>query len=73
MARCCPRSAGRGSSVQGHSIELPVAGIVVAAENEPALRAALVRALEYGKGVVHVLAHSNGNAARRGNRDARCA
>ncbi len=49
-----------------HSIELPVAEGVIAAENEPALRAALARALEYGKGVVHVLAHSNdGNATRR--------
>jgi excinuclease ABC subunit A len=38
-----------------HSIELPVTQGVVAAENEPALRTALARALEYGKGVVHVL------------------
>ncbi|HEV7556246.1 MAG TPA: excinuclease ABC subunit UvrA, partial [Kofleriaceae bacterium] len=42
--------------VKEHSIELPVAAGVVATENEPALRAALAQALEFGKGVVHVLA-----------------
>src|SRR6185436_18519738 len=39
-----------------HSIELPVADVRVAADNEAALRADLARALELGKGVVHVLA-----------------
>ena len=39
-----------------HSIELPVAELVVTAEAEPALREALARALAFGKGVVHVLA-----------------
>ena len=39
-----------------HSIELPVADVRVAADNEPALRAALAQALDFGKGVVHVLA-----------------
>ena len=39
-----------------HSIELPVADVRVAADNEPALRKALAEALDYGKGVVHVLA-----------------
>ena len=39
-----------------HSIELPVADVRVAADNEPALRKALAQALDFGKGVVHVLA-----------------
>ncbi len=39
-----------------HSIELPVADVRVAADNEAALRAGLARALDFGKGVVHVLA-----------------
>ncbi|HET7097034.1 MAG TPA: excinuclease ABC subunit A, partial [Casimicrobiaceae bacterium] len=39
-----------------HTIELPVTEGVVAPANEDALRAALSKALEYGKGVVHVLA-----------------
>ena len=38
-----------------HSIELPVADLRVAAGNEAALREALARALEAGRGVVHVL------------------
>ncbi|HSD55488.1 MAG TPA: excinuclease ABC subunit UvrA [Burkholderiales bacterium] len=38
-----------------HTIELPVADLVVDAEREQALRAALGQALELGKGVVHVL------------------
>ena len=39
-----------------HNIELPVADVRVAADNEAALRADLARALDFGKGVVHVLA-----------------
>ena len=39
-----------------HSIELPVADLRVRAEEEGALRDALTRALEYGKGVVQVIA-----------------
>jgi excinuclease ABC subunit A len=39
-----------------HSIELPVADVRVASDNEPALRKALAQALEFGKGVVLVLA-----------------
>jgi excinuclease ABC subunit A len=39
-----------------HSIELPVADVQVRAEEEGALRDALIRALEYGKGVVQVIA-----------------
>jgi excinuclease ABC subunit A len=38
-----------------HSIELPVASLDVSPSNEAALREALTRALELGKGVVHVL------------------
>ncbi len=39
-----------------HSIELPVADVRVAADNESVLRAELARAIDLGKGVVHVLA-----------------
>jgi excinuclease ABC subunit A len=54
-----------------HTIELPVAGLEVQAKAEGALRAALGRALEFGKGVVHVVASGGGaRQARRGaNRD----
>jgi excinuclease ABC subunit A len=38
-----------------HTIDLPVADLVVGADRERDLRAALGRALELGKGVVHVL------------------
>jgi excinuclease ABC subunit A len=38
-----------------HTIELPVADLVVAPDRERDLREALARALEFGKGVVHVL------------------
>ena len=41
-----------------HSIELPVARLVVGPEAESALREGLSRALEFGKGVVQVLASS---------------
>ncbi|MDH3286333.1 MAG: excinuclease ABC subunit UvrA [Betaproteobacteria bacterium] len=41
---------------QEHTIELPVADVRAAPENEAALREALARALEHGKGAVHVLA-----------------
>ncbi len=40
---------------QEHTIELPVADLRVKPDNEAALRAGLAAALEYGKGVVHVL------------------
>ncbi|MPZ45968.1 MAG: excinuclease ABC subunit A, partial [Betaproteobacteria bacterium] len=39
-----------------HTIELPVADVPVRADDESALRAGLAHALEYGKGIVHVLA-----------------
>ncbi len=38
-----------------HTLELPVADLRVTPENEPRLRRELAKALEFGKGVVHVL------------------
>ena len=38
-----------------HTIELPVMSLPVSPGNEPQLRESLTRALEHGKGVVHVL------------------
>jgi excinuclease ABC subunit A len=38
-----------------HTIELPVGGVVVGAKQECDLRRSLQQALDYGKGVVHVL------------------
>jgi excinuclease ABC subunit A len=46
----------RLSRFQEHTIELPVADVRAAPENEAALRDALRRALDHGKGVVHVVA-----------------
>jgi excinuclease ABC subunit A len=46
----------RLSRFREHTIELPVADVRAAPEHEAALRAALHRALEHGKGVVHLLA-----------------
>ncbi len=43
-----------------HTIELPVASLDVGAAHEPGLRSALARALELGKGVVHVLSSLDG-------------
>lgn len=43
-----------------HTVELPVADIVVKPENEAALRQALARAIELGKGVVHVMTSLEG-------------
>ncbi|MEJ8855978.1 excinuclease ABC subunit A [Variovorax robiniae] len=43
-----------------HSIELPVASLDVLPENEALLRESLARALEHGKGVVHVLSELTG-------------
>ncbi len=45
-----------------HVIELPVADLKVDRNSEPALRAALARALEAGRGVVHVIAPLDGLA-----------
>jgi excinuclease ABC subunit A len=38
-----------------HTIELPIADVVVSAANEAALRKAVADALDYGKGVLHAL------------------
>jgi excinuclease ABC subunit A len=46
----------RLSRFHEHTIELPVADVRAAPGNEAELRAALGRALDHGKGVVHVLA-----------------
>ncbi len=43
-----------------HTVELPVADIVVKPEKEAALRTALAIALEHGKGVVHVMTSLDG-------------
>jgi excinuclease ABC subunit A len=43
-----------------HTLELPVADVVIAPENESRLREALATALEHGKGVVHVMAPLDG-------------
>ena len=50
----------RLSRFQEHTIELPVADLHVSAEHEPALRDALARALDFGKGVVQVIAPLDG-------------
>jgi excinuclease ABC subunit A len=50
----------RLSRFQEHTIELPVADLQVAADTEGALREALARALDHGKGVVHVIAPLDG-------------
>ncbi|GKT15679.1 excinuclease ABC subunit UvrA [Acidovorax sp. SUPP2522] len=43
-----------------HTIELPVVSLDVSPENEGLLRSSLARALELGKGVVHVLSQLDG-------------
>jgi excinuclease ABC subunit A len=45
----------RLSRFKEHTIELPVAELDVSVKTEAALRAALARALDFGKGLVHVL------------------
>jgi excinuclease ABC subunit A len=45
----------RLSRFSEHTIELPVAEVDVSVRNEAALRAALTRALDFGKGLLHVL------------------
>ncbi len=46
----------RLSRFQEHTIELPVADLRMTADNEAEIRRALARALEFGKGVVQVIA-----------------
>jgi excinuclease ABC subunit A len=48
----------RLSRFQEHTIELPVATVAVSARNERELREALTTALDFGKGVVHLLDES---------------
>ena len=43
-----------------HTLELPVADFIVSAEREGELREALAKALDLGKGVMHLLAPLNG-------------
>ena len=43
-----------------HTLELPVGDIVVSPENEAVLRTLMEQALEYGKGIMHVLAPLDG-------------
>jgi excinuclease ABC subunit A len=43
-----------------HTIELPVVSLKVSADQEKELREALIKTLELGKGVVHVLSHLEG-------------
>ena len=45
----------RLSRFHEHTIELPVADLDVGVKHEPELRGALARALDFGKGLVHVL------------------
>ncbi len=52
-----------------HSIELPVADVRVGADNEAALRAGLARAIDFGKGVVHVLSPLEALAQAMAKRD----
>ncbi len=46
----------RLSRFQEHTLELPVADLRIAADNEAEIRRSLSQALEFGKGVVHVIA-----------------
>jgi excinuclease ABC subunit A len=45
-----------------HTIELPIGTNEVTVKNEKTIRAALTQGLEYGKGVVHVLAWKKGSS-----------
>ncbi len=54
----------RLSRFQEHTIELPVATLLVSARTERELRLALTSALDFGKGVVHVMDAPAGREAR---------
>jgi excinuclease ABC subunit A len=56
-----------------HNIELPVADLVVSADNEAPLRAALARALEFGKGTLQVVGPLDelARALRQGRNEAK--
>ncbi len=51
-----------------HTIELPVATLVVSARAESALRDAVTRGLEFGKGVLHVQSATTASRQRAGKR-----
>ncbi|HMH18456.1 MAG TPA: excinuclease ABC subunit UvrA [Burkholderiales bacterium] len=55
----------RLSRFQEHTLELPVADLLIAADNEAEIRRALGVALDFGKGVVHVIAGLDRLAAAR--------
>jgi excinuclease ABC subunit A len=57
------RSWPRLSRFKEHTIELPVAEIDINAKNDTELHRALTRALDFGKGLVHVLPDASGTAA----------
>jgi excinuclease ABC subunit A len=62
----------RLSRFQEHTLELPVADLRIATENETEIRRALSQALEFGKGVVQVLAGLDRlEEAKAGSRSAR--
>jgi excinuclease ABC subunit A len=58
----------RLSRFKEHTIELPVATLKVSAAAESELRKALSTALDFGKGVVHVVAVGPSNGQRRGRK-----
>src|SRR6185436_21011459 len=53
----------RLSRFKEHTIELPVAEIDINAKNDTELHRALTRALDFGKGLVHVLPHGSSSNA----------
>ena len=59
----------RLSRFKEHTIELPVADVHVTPQNEAALRAALARALDAGRGVIHVLGNLGSLAQAMEKRD----
>jgi excinuclease ABC subunit A len=63
----------RLSRFHEHTIELPVATVAVAARAESELRAALRTALDFGKGVVHVIRDTPSPSTARGGRKIRSA
>jgi excinuclease ABC subunit A len=50
-----------------HTIEMPVETVAVSSKDERTLRAALTRALEFGKGIVHVLTEGRKSAKSKSN------
>jgi excinuclease ABC subunit A len=62
-ANVATRGWPRLSRFREHTIELPVANIDVSANTDTELHEALARALDFGKGVVHVLGANSARAA----------